>query len=127
MRLLIFVMVLSGCAAAIKVGPAGPDPTPTIVGEGDAPGSTIIVYRRSEAGFIGTVASTPAITVNGQGVGTCRFDRPLVLRLPDGVHTLTALTENGQVSQAVSLAEVFAPEPSLVPVDDGTARRELNL
>lgn len=141
MRFLLLLPLLAGCAAAIQVGPAGPDPTPTIVGEGTDPGATIIVYRRSEAGFVGNVAATPAITYDGRSVGTCRFDRPLVLRVPQGTHQVTALTENGQVNQSVMVgdgetrylrcgiaaAPLFSPNPTLQPIDRATAERELNL
>lgn len=141
MRLLILLPFLAGCAAAIQVGPAGPDPTPTIVGEGVDPGATIIVYRRSEAGFVGNIAATPAITYDGRSVGTCRFDRPLVLRVPAGTHQVAVLTENGQVNQQVVVRDgetgylrcgtaaspAFSPKPALQAVDRATAERELNL
>ena len=140
MRFLLLLPLLAGCAAAIQVGPASPDPTPTIIGEGDDPASTVIVYRRSEAGFVGNIAATPAVAINGRSVGTCRFDRPLVLRVPEGTHTVTVLSQTGQVDQQVAVGEgetrylrcgtaatpAFSPDPSLVPVGADTATRELN-
>ncbi len=143
MRLIFIALsvLLAGCAAAIQVGPAAPDPNPTIIGVGVDPGAEIVVYRANSAGFIGNVAATPALTLDGRSVGTCRIGQPLLLRLPAGTHRIEAITQNGQVTQDVSVqdgetrylrcgtatAPTLSPRPSLQPVDTATATRELNL
>ena len=105
MRNLALLLLLPACAAAIEVGTPGPDPDPTIIGSGTPGSAEILISRPSEAGLITQVAATPAILLDGRSVGTCRFGRPLRLRLPAGNYTVTALTENGEENQWVVMKE----------------------
>ena len=137
------VFLLAGCAAAIQVGPAAPDPQPTVIGaeNGIVPGSAIAVYRASEAGFAGNIAATPALLLGDRSLGTCRFGRPLIIRVSPGVYTVTALTQAGRVTRRVSVSEgetthlrcgtaatpSLTPAPRLDAVDPQTANREAGL
>ncbi len=105
MRNLALLLLLPACAAAIEVGTPAPDPTPTTIGTGTPGSAEILIDRGSEAGLITQVAATPAILLDGRSVGTCRFGRPIRLRLPAGSYEVTALTENGQESQWIVLEE----------------------
>lgn len=141
MRVIALFLILSGCAAVIQVGPAAPDPDPTIIGVGDEPTSEIIIYRAAEAGLLPNVVTTPAILLNRNPVGTCRFGHPLVLRLPAGNYTVTARAESGEENQWVTLekgdvhhlrcgvvaAPSVSPKPRLDRVDAETAAREARL
>jgi len=141
MRLIALLLVLSGCAAVIQVGPAAPDPDPTIIGVGVEPTSEIIIYRAAEAGLLPNVVTTPAILLNRNSVGTCRFGRPLILRVPAGNYTVTALTKSGEENQWVTLEEgdtrylrcgvvaapSVSPKPRLNRIDAETAAREAGL
>ncbi len=141
MRLIALFLILTGCAAVVQIGPAAPDPDPTIIGVGDAPTSEIYIYRAAEAGLLPNVATTPALLLNRNSVGTCRFGRPLVLRLPAGNYTVTALTQSGEENQWVTLDEgdvrylrcgvvaapSISPIPRLTRVDAETAAREARL
>ena len=140
----IFVLAafaLSACAVAVPVGQPGADPEPTIIGEGETPDNQVVVYRPGQIGLVTNVATSPAILLNGDAIGTCRFGQPLVLRLPDGTWTITAMTANGQVSQEVTVAggsranlrcgttdlPSLVPAPTLVPVGTETALVEAGL
>ncbi len=141
MRLIVLLFILSGCAAVIQVGPAAPDPDPTIIGVGEEPTSEIYIYRAAEAGLLPNVATTPALLLNRNSVGTCRFGHPLVLRLPAGNYTVTALTQSGEENQWVTLEEgdtrylrcgvvaapSISPKPRLNRVDADTAASEAGL
>ncbi len=105
MRSLALLLLLPACAAAVQVGTPGPDPSPTIMGEGTPGSAEILITRPNEAGLITQVAETPVLLLDGQSVGTCRFGAPLRLRLPEGSYEVTALTENGEESQWIVLEE----------------------
>jgi hypothetical protein len=137
----LFPIVLTACAGAIQVGSPAPDPEPTIIGQGSDPANRIVVYRPSEFGPITNVATTPALTLDGRSVGTCRIGAPLVLRVPDGDWMIGALTENGTVNQVVSVsggaeryvrcgtesAPSLGPRPVLVPVSSDTGSGEAGI
>lgn len=139
--LALLFLLLPGCAATIQVGPAAPDPTPTVIGQGIEPASEIVIYRASEPGFVANVAATPALLLDGRSVGTCRFGRPLRLRLPAGRYDIAAVTPESKVNQQVVLDEgetihlrcgtaatpSLSPDPRLTPVDHETAAREAGL
>lgn len=141
MRLIAIFLVLAGCAAVVQVGPTAPDPDPTIIGDGVEPTSEIIVYRAAEAGLLPNVATTPTLLLNRNSVGTCRFGRPLVLRVPAGNYTVTATTMSGEENQWVTLEEgdvhylrcgvvaapAISPKPRLSRVDAEIAAREARL
>lgn len=125
--------LLTACAVAFPVGP----PNPQGSGISDENTGTIVVYRNAVAGFIGNVASTPAITVDGNSAGVCLTNQPAVVTVAPGTHTVT-LTENGQASQEVSVETDetiylrcdteanprLSPAPTLEPVDAATGARE---
>lgn len=141
MRRLLLLLALPGCAAAIQVGTASPDPDPVVIGSGDVPTSEIIVYRTSEVGLLPQIATNPALLIDGRSVGTCRFDAPLRLRVPSGNYTITALTQNGEENQWVVVEEdstyhlrcgvvaapSVSPKPRLDRVSAETAAREAGL
>ena len=131
-------LFLSACAATIQVGDPAPDPTPTIIGEGPEPGSAIVVYRASEAGFLGNVATNPALFLDERSMGTCRIGAPLVIRLAPGDYVLGAITQSGQAREAVTVGDgetvylrcgtdaspSLTPPPFLDPVDATTGSRQ---
>ena len=137
----LFPVALAACAGAIQVGSPAPDPEPTIIGQGTDPTNRIVVYRPSEFGALTNVATTPALTLNGDAVGTCRIGAPLVLRVPDGAWTIGAMTENGEVNQVVSVANgaeryvrcgteaapSFGPKPILIPVSESVGEDEAGI
>ena len=142
MRIAVLLpIVLAGCAGAIQVGAPAPDPEPLIIGQGTEPANKIVVYRPSEFGPITNIATTPALTLDGRAVGTCRIGAPLVLRVPDGTWSIGAITENGEVKQGVTVsggveeyircgtqsAPTLAPQPVLVSVPEDTGRDEAGL
>ena len=141
MRVIAFFLILTGCAAVVQVGPAAPDADPTIIGVGETPTSEIYIYRAAEAGLLPNVVTTPALLLNRNSVGTCRFGHPLVLRVPAGNYTVTALTQSGEENQWVVLEEgdvrylrcgvvaapSISPKPRLNRVDAETAAREARL
>lgn len=140
---LFAAVLLSGCAATVQVGPAAPDPEPTVIGaeNGIVPTSSIAIYRASEAGFVGNVATAPALLLGDRSLGTCRIGRPLIIRVKPGVYTVTALTQTGKVTRRVTVTEgetthlrcgtaatpSLTPAPRLDPVDAETANREVGL
>lgn len=137
----VLTLFLTACAGAVQVGTPAPDPTPTIIGQGTDPANRIVVYRPSEIGLLPNVATSPALTLDGDAVGTCRIGAPLVLRVPDGDWTIGALTENGSVNQVVSVsggqekyvrcgtdsAPSFGPRPVLVSVSADTGSSEAGI
>ena len=140
--LLIFsALALSACAAAVQLGPASPDPDPTIIGEGEMPSNEILVYRASQVGLVTNVAASPAILLDGRSIGTCRIGQPILIRVPSGTWTITALSANGQVSQEVTVTEnerknlrcgtsdvtSLRPSPILIPVETEVACEEAGL
>ena len=141
MKALVLLLALPGCAAAIQVGTASPDPNPVTIGTGSEPSSQIIIYRTSEVGLLTQVATTPALLIDGRSVGTCRFEAPLRLRVPAGNYTITALTQNGEENQWVVVEEgetqhlrfgvvsapSLAPKPRLDRVSEEVAAREAGL
>ena len=138
---LIFAFSLTACAGAVQIGPAGPDPDPTIIGEGEMPSNEILVYRRTEVGLVTNVASAPAILLDGRSIGTCRVGQPILIRVPQGTWTITALSANGQVNQEVTVTEgdraslrcgtspvpSLNPAPTLTPVATEAALEEAGL
>ena len=141
MRLLLLIPFLAGCAAAIQVGPTAPAPEPAFDPDRPDPGAEIIIYRASEAGFLGNLATNPGLTLNGEAVGTCRFGRPLPIRLPPGTYRVGAITAAGSVDAEVeavlgqttylrcgtAATPSLSPAPQLTPVDAATAAREVGL
>lgn len=138
---LFLILALSACAGAIQIGPAGPDPDPTVIGEGNVPDNEILVYRAGQIGLVTNVATNPAILLDGRSIGTCRIGQPLLIRVPEGTWTITALTPNGRVTREVSVEAgdrrnlrcgtsvlpALGPAPTLVPVGDETALEEAGL
>ena len=138
---LIFAFSLTACAGAVQIGPAGQDPDPTIIGEGDVPSNEILVYRRTEVGLVTNVATAPAILLNGRSIGTCRVGQPILIRVPQGTWTITAMTANGQVNQEVTVGEgdrtnlrcgtssvpSLSPAPTLITVATEVAQEEAGL
>ncbi|QMU57044.1 MAG: hypothetical protein GKR98_01800 [Boseongicola sp.] len=141
MRLLALTLILSGCAAAVQIGPAAPDPEPLIIGQGPVPTNEIHIYRPAEAGLITTVATAPALLLDNRTIGTCRFGQPLLIRVPKGNYTITALTGNGEENQWVTVddgdkvylrcgtapASALSPVPRLDRVSSETAATEASL
>ena len=143
MRILpvLLAFSLSACAGAVQIGPASPDPDPTIIGEGDIPANEILVYRASEIGLLPNVATSPAVLLGERSIGTCRIGQPILLKVPDGTWTITALTAHGEVSQDVTVrqgerknlrcgttgAPSLNPAPTLVPVGTEIALEESGL
>ena len=137
-NLALLPFLLSACAATIQVGDPAPDPTPTIIGEGADPGSAIVIYRASEAGFLGNVATNPALFLDERSMGTCRIGAPLVIRLAPGDYVIWAITQAGQTREAVSVADgqtvyvrcgttaspSLTPPPLLDPVDASAGARQ---
>ncbi|MEM9898177.1 MAG: hypothetical protein AAF742_02240 [Pseudomonadota bacterium] len=122
------LLLLPGCAAAIQVGPAAPDPEPTVIGIGDNPTAEILISRASEVGIVTQVVATPDILINGMKIGTCRFDRPLRVGLPAGSYTVTARTEAAEESQWVVLekGEAVALQCGVRASPDPTPRPRLD-
>ena len=134
-------LAATGCAAVVPIGPAGPDPSPTIIGEGETPTNEIIVFRPAEVGFITNVGTSPAILLGERSLGTCRIGAPIIIRVPAGDWTVTALTQSGQVSEVVSVGEgdtkhlrcgteslpSLISAPTLEPVGADIASREAGL
>ncbi len=141
MRHLLFAFALSGCAGTIQVGPAAPDGTPTVIGTGATPGNTIVVYRPSSIGVLTNEFTNPALVFQGEARGTCRVGAPLVLRVPDGVWTVEAVTGAGRTAAEVTVGggemaylrcgteatPSLGPRPVLVSVTDETGAREAGL
>ena len=138
---LLAAFSLSACAATVPVGSPGPDPDPTVIGEGNMPANEIVVYRAASVGFVPNVGTAPAILLDGRSVGTCRVGQPLVFRVPNGTWTITAMTASGQVSQGVRVEDgerknlrcgtspvpSLSPVPTLVPVGTEVAQEEAGL
>ncbi|MDJ1017064.1 MAG: hypothetical protein QNJ35_11180 [Paracoccaceae bacterium] len=126
MRYLLLPLLLAGCVGAVQIGPAAPDPDPTIIGQGVDPANEITIYRAAYFGLATSVAANPALVLDGRSVGTCRIGAPLVLRVPDGDYEIAAVTPAGTVTQTVSVSngsQIFircgtgsAPAPAPVPV-----------
>ena len=138
---LIFAFSLTACAGAVQIGPAGSDPDPTMIGEGEMPSNEILVYRRAELGLAPNVAAAPAILLDGRSIGTCRIGQPILIRVPQGTWTITAMTANGQVNQEVTVGEgdranlrcgtsavpSLSPAPTLTTVATEVAQEEAGL
>lgn len=137
---LLALSVLSACAAAVPIGSPGADPSPTILGEGEMPSNEILIYRPAEVGFVTNVATAPAILLDGRPIGTCRIGQPIVLRVPAGTWTISALGQSGEIVREVSVrdgaraslrcgttADPFKPAPTLVMVDAVTGFEEAGL
>lgn len=120
---MLLVLALSGCAAAIQIGPTGPDPDPAY-SDGVMPPNEILITRPSEAGFLTNVGTRPAILIGGREVGHCNVGRPLLLRVADGSWVVTARTAAGEVRRTVTvrggetarLTCTTSPDPSLRPL-----------
>lgn len=105
------------------------------------PSNEIVVYRAGQVGLVTNVASSPAILLDGRSIGTCRIGQPILIRVPSGTWTITALSANGQVSQEVTVGEnerknlrcgtsdvpSLNPSPILVPVETEVAFEEAGL
>ena len=130
-------LLLAACATTVQVGSTGPDPDPTFIGEGEMPSNEVLIYRPAgEVGVATTVFTSPAIMINDNNVGDCRVGKPLLVRLPEGRWTVTAITSNSQVAQNVTVDEfdsayfrcgvtgTFSPVPTLVRVTRGVAEAE---
>lgn len=133
MRFILVACALTGCAAAVQIGPASPDPDPVVIGQGIDPDAEIVVYRAAQAGFAGTVLTSPEVTLNGEPVGSCAHGRPLVLRVPQGTYVVTngAATEtiragNERTFLRCSTTGVQA-KGTLTQVDAVTAAKEANI
>ena len=129
-------LLLTACAATVQVGPTGPDPTPPVI-EGDMPTNEVLVYRpRAEAGLATAVFSRLAIMVNENNVGDCQVGKPLLIRLPEGRWTITAITAHDQTAQQVrvddfdtayfrcGVSNALAPVPTLTRVTRDMAEAE---
>jgi hypothetical protein len=138
MRILVLAFALAGCAAAVQIGPAAPDPDPVVIGEGVDPTAEIVVYRPGQFGFVTNVAAAPELRLNGQPVGRCAIGKPLRLRLPGGQYTLEAGENARQVIDLEEFQTVylrcntvrlpsFAPKATLATVGAETAAREADL
>lgn len=140
--LLLPALFLAGCAGAVQVGPAAPDPDPVVIGAGSgASPNTIVVYRGATFGPVTNALTNPALTLDGRSVGTCRVGAPLVVRVPDGTWEIGAITGSGTTSRAVSVAGgetaylqcgteaslALGPRPDLQPVSVETGQRQAGL
>ena len=136
MRYLAFLAAISLTACTSASGPSTTTP-----GVGEMPSNEILIYRRAEAGVAANVTPAPAILLDGRAIGTCRIAQPILIRLPEGTWTVTALTPNGQVSQDVRVGEgdrvnlrcgtssvpPLSPAPTLVEVETEVAQKEAGL
>lgn len=102
-HLAILFLALSGCAAQVQVGPAGPDPDPIFTESGSVPPNEILITRPSDAGLLTTVATAPAVFLHKTEVGRCEVGKPLLLRVPDGRWVVRLRTPAGEVEQRVTL------------------------
>jgi hypothetical protein len=130
---------LAACGSGWQSTPPTSDPSPTVLGVGEVPSNEILVYRRAEPGVTVNLAAAPAILLDGRSIGTCRIAQPILIRVPKGTWTITALAANGEVSQQVTVGEsdraaircgtspVPPQTPVLIPVDPETARTESGL
>ena len=134
--LLTLPIALAACATTVQVGPTGPDPDPPVI-EGEMPTNEVLIYRPAgEVGAATTVFTRPAIMINDNNVGDCQVGKPLLVRLPEGRWTVTAITANDQTAQTVSVADfdtayfrcgvtgAFSPTPTLVRVTRAVAEAE---
>lgn len=128
--------LLAACAGTVQVGPTGPDPTPPSI-EGDMPTNEVLVYRpRAELGLATTVFTRPAIMVNDNNIGDCQVGKPLLIRLPEGRWSVTAITASDEITQQVTVSEFdtayfrcgatggLSPRPTLVRVTRAVAEAE---
>jgi hypothetical protein len=101
------------------------------------PTNEVLVYRPAgQTGLATTVFTRPAIMVNENNVGDCQVGKPLLIRLPEGRWTLTAITANDRVAQEVSVDAFdtayfrcgatggLSPRPTLVRVTRAVAVAE---
>ncbi len=138
-RTLLFTLpfLFAACATTVQVGSVAPDPDPAFIGDTDMPTNEVLIYRPAgEVGAATTVFTRPAIMVNDNNVGDCEVGKPLLIRLPEGRWTVTAITATDQVSQQVTVDEfdtacfrcgatgAFSPAPTLVPVTRAVAEAE---
>lgn len=65
------------------------------------PTNEVLVYRPRDEGGVATTFTRPAIMVNENNIGDCEADKPLLIRLPEGRWTVTAITASDQVSEQV--------------------------
>lgn len=132
---------LAACGGAYQSTlPAGA-PSPTVSGGVDDPSNEIVIYRRAEIGVTANLAASPAILLDGRTIGTCRIAQPIIIRVPEGTWTITALTANGEVSQEVTVGEGDRanlrcgtssvspdnPVPTLISVETELAQKEAGL
>ncbi|MEO9827388.1 MAG: hypothetical protein ABJF50_23530 [Paracoccaceae bacterium] len=129
-------LLLAACATSVQVGSTGPDPNPPAI-EGDMPTNEVLVYRPAgQPGLATTVFTRPAIMVNDNNVGDCQVGKPLLIRLPEGRWTVTAITANDRTTEMVDVEDFdtayfrcgvtggFAPVPTLVRVTRAVAESE---
>lgn len=132
---------LAACGGGYQSTLPATAPPPTISGGDNVPSNQIVIYRRAEIGVTANLVASPAILLDGRTIGTCRIAQPIVIRVPEGSWTITALTANGEVSQEVivgegdranlrcgtSTASPDIPVPTLTSVDTEIAQQEAGL
>lgn len=137
---LIAAFSLAACGATLSRTPP-PDPSPTVIGNGTVPSNEILVYRSDTVAQAANIVATPVILLDGRSIGTCRIGQPILIRVPSGTWTITALTASGEVSQEVvvrenvraslrcgtALGTSLNPAPTLTRVDTETALAESGL
>lgn len=134
--LLTLPLLLAACATTVQVGPTAPDADPDFI-DGDMPTNEVLIYRPAgEVGLATTVFNRPAILVDDTNVGDCQVGKPLLIRLPEGRWTVTAITANDEISQQVRVEEFdtayfrcgatggISPVPTLTRVTRDVAEAE---
>ena len=109
MRILL-PLLLSGCAAAVQIGPAASDAEPTTIGGGDEPTQRNPNYTPVRSRPIMTIATIPVIYLDDMEVGTCEVGKPLLLRVPDGTWVVTARTPSGEMARRVTVGNAETVE-----------------
>lgn len=132
---------LAACGGEYRSSLPNSAPAPAISGGPGVPTNEILIYRRAEIGITPNLAASPAILLDGRTIGTCRIAQPILIRVPEGTWTITALGANGEVSQEVTVGEgdranlrcgtstvtPDAPVPTLTPVETELAQKEAGL
>lgn len=100
-RLVLLPLLLSACVGAVQVGPPAATGAVTL-GEGAT--NEIVIARAASFGLPTTVGAAPEIQVDGVPVGRCAVGRQIVVRVPDGRHTVSARIEGREARVDLSLA-----------------------